>query len=117
VKTARNIAIILALAALVSFAPGGLTARDTVGNIITVLFVGGLGFFAYRMYMEHRITLFDLPEQRRLLLYASATALVFALIATNKFWDTQGGAIILWFALIGASAYGFAVVIRHWREY
>ena len=116
-KTARNVAIILGLAALVSLAPGGLTARDTVANIITVIFLAGIGFFAYRMYMEHRTTLFDLPDQTRLLLYGSATVLVFALIGTRKFWDEQGAAILLWFALIGLAAYGFMVVVRRWREY
>jgi hypothetical protein len=117
VKTARNVAIILALAALVVLAPAGLTARNTVSNIITVIFVGGLAFFAYRMYMENRTLLFDMPEQRRMLLYGSATALMFALIATREFWDDGGPAILLWFALIGVAAYGFAVVIRTWREY
>jgi hypothetical protein len=117
VKTARNVAIILALAALVTLAPAGLTARDTISNIISVIFLGGLGFFAYRMYMENRTTLFDLPEQRRLLLYGSATTLAFALIATRRFWDSAGPAILLWFALIAVAAYGFAVVIRAWREY
>ncbi|MEA2125073.1 MAG: hypothetical protein QOI80_1855 [Solirubrobacteraceae bacterium] len=116
-KTARNVAIILALAALVTLAPAGLTARNTISNIISVIFIGGLGFFAYRMYMENRTTLFDLPEQRRMLLYGSATTLAFALIATRKFWDSAGLAILLWFALIAAAAYGFAVVIRAWREY
>ena len=116
-KTARNVAIIVALAALVSLAPGGLTASNTISNIISVLFLGGLGFFAYRMYMENRMMLFDMPDQRRLLLYGSATTLVFAFVATGRFWDTGGPLILLWFALIGVAAYGFAVVIRTWREY
>ncbi len=116
-RTARNVGIIVALALLVSQAPGGLTARDTVSNIISVIFFGGLAFFAFRMYMENRTLLFDMPDQRRLLLYASSTALVFALVATSKFWNDNGPLILLWFALIGAAAYGFMVVIRTWREY
>lgn len=114
---ARNAAIIVGLAVLVWLAPGGLTARDTISNLLSVIFLGGLGFFAFRLYMENRTTLHDLPEQRRLLLYGSATMLAFALIATNRFWDDNGPLILLWFALIGAAAYGFAVVIRGWREY
>jgi len=117
VKTARNVAIIVALAALVSFAPGGFTAADTVGNLITIVFIAGLAFFAYRLYMENRTTLFDLPEQRRLILYGSATLLAFALIATRRIWSSEGPWILLWFALIGMAAYGFFVVARAWREY
>lgn len=116
-KVARNIAIIVALAALVSFAPGGFTATNTVGNLISIVFIGGLAFFAYRMYMENRTTLFDLPENRRLLLYGSATALALALIATRRIWNTEGPWIIVWFALIAAAAYGLFVVARTWREY
>ena len=116
-KAARNVAIILGLALLVTVSPAGLTARDTVSNLLSVIFMAGLGFFAYRLYMENRTTLFDLPDRRRLLLYGSATMLAFALIGTRRFWDSDGPAIVLWFALIGAAAYGFATVIRAWREY
>ena len=115
-KAARNVAIILGLALLVTVSPAGLTARNTVANVLTVVFLAGLGFFAYRVYMEHRTTLFDLPDQHRLLLYGSATMLAFALIATGKFWDKGGVEILVWFALIAAAAYGFATVIRAWRE-
>lgn len=116
-QAARNVAIILGLAALVTLAPGGLTARNTVSNIITVLFIGGLGFFAYRMYMERRITLFDLPEQTRVLLYGSVTLLVFALISTRKLWEDAGPLVLVWFGLIALAAFGLSVVIRRWREY
>jgi hypothetical protein len=117
VKTARNVAIILVLALLVTISPAGLTAQATVSNILSVIFLAGIGFFAYRVYMENRLTLFDLPDRQRVVLYGSATLLAFALIGTRKFWDSNGPAIVLWFALIAAAAYGFSTVIRSWREY
>jgi hypothetical protein len=116
-KTARNVVIVLALAAAVVYAPGGLTSYDTVGNILGVIFFAGLAFFAYRMYMENRVALFDLSDQHRLVLYGSTTALAFALVATSRFWDEGAATILLWFALIAAAAYGLATVIRTWREY
>ena len=67
--------------------PARLTARDTVANILSVIFIGGLGFFAYRLYMENRTTRRPC-RQRRLVLYASATMLAFALIGTRVFWDS-----------------------------
>ena len=117
VRTGRNAAIIVVLALLVSQAPGGLTARDTVSNIISVLFFAGLGLFAYRMYMENRITLLDLPERRRAILYGSTALIAFALIATRRYWEEPGALTLLWFAIIATAAYGFATVIRTWREY
>ena len=116
-KTVRNVAIIVLLAALVWLLPQGATAGRTISNLLSVILLAGLAFFAYRMYMENRVALFDLPDRRRILLYGSAATMAFALIATRRMWDTEGPGILLWFALIFASAYGFYVVIRAWREY
>ena len=115
-KNLRNVLIVLLLAAIVWGVPGGDTASQTISNLLTVILLGGLLFFAYRLYMEHRTTLFDLPENQRMLLYASATVAVVALISTGRMWDSGGPWILLWFALIGGAVYGFATVIRRWRE-
>jgi hypothetical protein len=117
VKTARNVIIILALAAIIDLAPGGLTAQVTTSNILTVLFAGGMAFFAYRTYMERRTTLLDLSENHRLIVYGGAAMLAFALIATRRIWDTEGPLILLWIAMVMAPVYGFYVVFRQYREY
>ena len=116
-KNIRNIAIVLALAAVVWGVPGGDTASATISNLLSVLLLAGLLFFAYRLYMEHRTTLFDLPDNHRLILYGSAALAVITLVATGRMWDSGGGWVLLWFALIGIAVYGFATVIRAWRTY
>ena len=115
-KTARNIAIILALALIVWLVPGGGTGAATLSNVLSVIFLSGLLFFGYRMYMEHRTTLFDLDERLRTILYVSAGVLVLAIVATGRMWNSGGPYILLWFAMIGAAAYGGYVVVRSWRE-
>ena len=42
------------LAVVVWKVPGGGTAAATISNILSVAFLGGLFFFGYRLYMEHR---------------------------------------------------------------
>jgi hypothetical protein len=116
-KTLRNVAIVLVLAVAVWQLPGGGTAANTIGNLLSLILFAGLVFFGYRLYMEHRMTLFDLPDQQRNVLYASAGLLVFALIATSRMWDHGGGLILLWFALIGVAVYGVFSVFRAYREY
>jgi hypothetical protein len=116
-KNLRNIAIIVVLALAVWQLPGGGTAANTIGNLLSLILFAGLVFFGYRLYMEHRATLSDLPDQQRNILYASAGLLVFALVATSRMWDSGGALILLWFALIGAAAYGFYSVFRAYREY
>jgi len=71
-KTLRNIAIIVGLALIVWLLPAGATAADVITNVLSVIFMAGLMFFGYRMYMEHRATLFDLEDRTRVLLYGSA---------------------------------------------
>ena len=70
-KHVRNIAIILALTVAVWKVPGGGTASQTIANIFSVLFLAGLFFLGYRVYMERRETLFSLEERQRGLLYGA----------------------------------------------
>jgi len=117
VKTFRNVGIILVLALLVWLLPQGATGAQTVSNLLSVIFLAGLAFFAYRMYMENRTALFDLPERSRVLLYGSVALLLITLTATSRMWNASGGFILLWFALIGLAVYGFAIVLRAYRDY
>jgi hypothetical protein len=116
-RNIRNVLIVLALAAIVWGIPGGRTAGNTISNLLTILLLGGLAFFAYRLYMEHRTTLFDLPDNHRLILYGSAVVLVVTLVATGRMWDGGGALVLIWFALIGMAAYGMYFVFRAYREY
>jgi uncharacterized protein involved in cysteine biosynthesis len=112
-----NVAVIVALALVVWLLPGGNTGAAVISNVLSVIFMAGLCFFGYRMYMEHRVTLFDLEDRMRTMLYASAGLIVLALVATGRMWDSGGAYILLWFAMIGAASYGGYVVFRSVREY
>jgi len=115
-KHLRNIAIIVALAAAVWLLPGGGTASRTISNLLSVLLLGGLSFFAFRMYMERRITLLDMEDRTRAILYGCMALIVFAIVATGRLWASGPGAL-LWLALIGAALYGLYSVYRAAREY
>jgi hypothetical protein len=113
----RNFAILLVITVAVWRLPGGGTATITINNILGLLFAGGLVFFGYRMYMEHRTSLFMLEDRVRALLYGSIVLLALALIATRRLWDEGGVGLLIWLALIGAGAYGCVTVYRASREY
>ena len=113
----RNIAIILALAVVVWKLPGGGTASLTISNLLGIIFIGGLLFFGYRIYMEHRETIFGLEERQRGILYGALALIAFTLIATSRMWDAGGLGAILWLAFIGAAAWGLYTVWRAYREY
>ena len=113
----RNIAIVLVLAVIVWQVPGGDAASRTLNNLLGVVFIGGLLFFAYRMYMERRETIFGLPERQRGILYASVALAAIALIATGRMWDSGGLGALLWLAFISLAVWGLYSVWRAYREY
>jgi uncharacterized protein involved in cysteine biosynthesis len=116
VSTARNVAIVLVLAAAVAFIPGGGTTAGLVGGILSTLIFVSLMFFAYRFYREHRLELEGLGDRWRGLLYGAIAAVVLALAALPRLQDTSGGTLVV-VVVLGAAAYAFYAVWRHYREY
>jgi hypothetical protein len=116
-KHLRNIAIVLALAVAVWKVPGGGTASATVANIFSVLFLAGLFFLGYRVYMERRETLFGLEERQRGLMYGALALAVFAIVATRRLWDAGGLGAMLWLLMLGASGWALYSVWRAYKTY
>jgi hypothetical protein len=113
-KHLRNIAIILVLAVAVWLVPGGETAGLTIGNLLGIIFIGGILFFGYRLYMERRDSIFGLEDRTRGLLYASVALGAITLVATRRMWDAGGLGAILWLAFMGLAIWG---LFRVWRAY
>jgi hypothetical protein len=116
-KHLRNIAIVILLAVIVWQVPGGSTSAATINNILGLIFLGGLLFFGYRMYMENRDTIFGLGERQRGILYASIALAAITLVATQRMWNAGGLGAVLWLAFISAAIYGLYTVFRAYREY
>ena len=105
-KHIRNVLIIIALALVVWLVPGGGTGSSTIYNVLTIILTAGLLFFGYRLYMEHRATIFGLGDNQRAVLYGSVAMATVALLATNRLWDEGGLGALLWFALLVARGVG-----------
>ena len=116
-KHLRNIAIIVLLAVVVWQVPGGDRAGSTIANIISIIFVGGLLFFGYRLYMENRETIFGLEERQRGIAYAGAALVAITLVATRRLWEAGGVGAIVWLMMLGAGVYALVGVWRAYREY
>lgn len=116
-RNIRNAVILLALAAIVWGLPGGRTGSQTVANLLSIIFLAGLGFFAYRAYMENRITLLDLEDRTRGILYGSFALVAFALVATGRLTRQSGVGVLIWMGLMAMGVYGMYFVYRATREY
>jgi len=113
----RNIAIVIGLALAVWLVPGGDTASVTISNLLSIIFIGGLLFFGYRLYMQHRETIFGLEERNRGILYAAIALGAITLVATGRMWDSGGLGAMLWLAFIALAIWGLVSVWRAYREY
>ncbi len=130
-KTARNVTIILAIAAAVYFIPGGGRASSTFEAALWAAFALGIGFLALRAYREHHVALYGLGDRHRGLLYGAVALGFFLWAVRSRMWyelKLSGGMLtqvhrwngfgeILWFALAGAAVYALVAVYRHWRAY
>jgi type IV secretory pathway TrbD component len=116
-KHLRNIAIIIVLAVVVWQVPHGATAAGTISNLLSILFVGGLLFLAYRLYMERREMIMGLEDRQRGILYGSLALATITLVATRKWWDAGGVGTLVWLVLMCLALYGVYYVWRAYRTY
>ncbi len=114
--TARNVLIVLALAAALAFLPGGGQTAEFIGALFGFLFLGGLVFFAARLYMEHRVAIFSLGETRRWIAYGAIGVALLALTASSKLFETGAGTVA-WFAMVGGASYALFWVWQSSRQY
>jgi multisubunit Na+/H+ antiporter MnhB subunit len=115
-KTARNVGIVLVIAAAVYFIPGGGRAAGTFEATLWVAFALGLGYLGLRQYREHRIAIHGLGDRHRALLYGAIALAFFDYASYHRMWETSFGTLV-WFVLVGCVIYAAMEVFRHSRTY
>jgi hypothetical protein len=117
-KNVRNIAIVVAIAAVayVLLGGGGGKVASTFTAALWVAFGFGIAFLGLRLYREHRISLYNLGDRHRALLYGAVALGVFAYAARRRMWETGSGEL-LWFVLVGCVVYALLEVFRRSRSY
>lgn len=114
--TARNIAIVFVIAALIVVLPGGGTGANVALQAASLAFLAALGWFASIMYRQHRSDLYSLGDGRRAVLYAALAVATLTLTATSRLWKTGAGSVA-WLLLLGAAAYAVIAIVWSARKY
>lgn len=114
--TARNILIILAIAALIVLVPGGGTGASVAGQTVWVAFLATLGWFAVIMYRQHRVAIYSLGDRRRAIVYVALGVATLTLTGTSRMWNTSAGSVA-WLVLMGAAVYAVIAVVISARRY
>jgi hypothetical protein len=113
---ARNLLIIAAIALAIVLVPGGGTAADLVVAVISLAFLTVMALYAYRLYMENRLTLWSLTSAHRALLYGGFALAFMTIVATTRLWETSLGTLA-WMMLLAAAGGSVFYVWNESRRY
>jgi hypothetical protein len=111
-RTARNIGIIALVALAIAVLPGGGDTANFVLGALSLGFLAAIGLLGYRLYMEHRFTLWSMTRRHRAMLYGGIAGAVATLTASSRLWESGFGTV-MWFVLLG----GCGLAVYHaWIE-
>jgi len=111
-RTVRNIAIVLLLALVVAFGPGGGNGADTVLTALTMGFFVAIAAVAFQFARQNELTLATLSDGRRAVLFGALGLIALLIAGTDEFFGSGGGTLA-WIVLLGASV---AAIWRIWVE-
>lgn len=113
---ARNILIVLLLAAGVAFLPNGGNFADAALTAITMAFLAGITWTVYRLHYTMRGSLLGLPDSRRIVLYAAFGLIVLLVAGADQMFGTGLGTLA-WLLLTGSAIAGIWMVASEARGY
>lgn len=111
-RAARNVAIIMLLALIVAFLPGGGNAAEAIITALTMALFAGVAWMVYVLSRENQLTLATFSDGRRALLYGAVAMILLLIAGTDKLFSTGGGTL-LWILLLAASV---AAIWRVWMD-
>ncbi|HEX2097078.1 MAG TPA: hypothetical protein VHF50_06905 [Solirubrobacterales bacterium] len=111
-RTLRNVAIVMLLALVVAFVPGGGNAADAILAAITIAFLAAIAWAIFVFGRENQLTLATLSDGRRALLYGALGLIVLLIAGSDEMFSTGFGTLA-WIVLLGAA---IAAIWRVWLE-
>lgn len=111
-RTARNVAIVMLLALLVAFAPGGGNAMEAILTVLTMGILAGIAWMLYVLARQNQLTLASLSDGRRAVFYGAFGMLALLVAGTDKLFATGAGTL-LWIVLLALSV---AAIWRIWID-
>jgi hypothetical protein len=112
VRTARNVLIVMVLAAGVAFIPGGGNLAEAVFTALTMGFLAGITWMLYVLSRQNQLTLATLSDARRAIFYGAFGMIALLIAGTDRLFSSGGGTL-LWILLLAASV---AAIWRIWMD-
>jgi hypothetical protein len=112
VQAVRNVAIIMLLALLVTFLPGGGNLAEALITALIMGLLAGVAWMVYTVSRENQLTLATLSDGRRAVLYGAIGLIALLIAGSDKMFATGGGTL-LWILLLAVAG---AAIWRIWME-
>ena len=110
--TLRNVAIVMALALVVAFAPHGGNVAEAILTAITMGFLAALAWMLFVLSRQNQLTLATLTDARRAVLYAGFGMIALLIAGSDELFSSGGGTLV-WIVLLAASV---AAIWRVWID-
>ena len=111
-RNARNVAIVMALALVVAFAPAGGNVVDAIFTALTLGFLAGIAWMLYTLSRQNQLTLATLSDRRRAIFYGGFGMIALLVAGTDKLFSSGTGTLV-WILLLVASV---GAIWRVWTE-
>lgn len=111
-RALRNIAIVMLLALVVAFVPGGGNLAEAVLTALTMGLLAGIAWMLFVLGRQNQLTLAALSDGRRAILYGALGLIALLIAGANELFSTGGGTLA-WILLLGAS---IGAIWRIWLE-
>ncbi len=115
-RNARNVAIVLAIAAVVAIVPAGGWGASFVLQLVSLAFLAAIAWVASRLYREHRVAIYSLGDRRRAVLYGAVAIATLVFSASDRLLHTGPGSVVFLVAL-AACAVAIYRVFRSTKSY
>ena len=116
-ELAWKFGLIAAVALALVVLPGGGNALDVVLTALTIVFFAAIALLVARLYRQYRLDLDSLDANIRLALYGSLAIAVLTFTGTDRLFDSGGGGVLAWFALLAVASYGLFWAWTRYRRY
>ena len=113
---ARNLSIIALIALVLTVLPSGGNITDTILTALSMGFLAGIGFFAYRAHRENQFAIMTLSDGWRAVLYGALGVIALCIAGADEMLGSGAGTLA-WIALLALAVFGLVSVFREATSY
>lgn len=108
---------VLAIALVFTVIPGGGSGLDVILMLLSIAFFVGIGLLGYRLYRENRLTLDNLTDHQRTVLYGSIGGAFVVFASSERLFGEGGVGVLAWICLLALCSYGVFWVYVSYSRY